>query len=81
MVQGVFYRRFVVEEARKTGLSGMVRNLPDGRVEVVAEGTRENLEVLVSRLKQGPPGASVSGLELDWGEETQGLAGFDIAYS
>jgi acylphosphatase len=71
---------FVVEEAQKIGLHGTVRNLHDGRVEVIAEGDRERLDALVARLRDGPPSASVSGLELDWDEKPEGLAGFDITY-
>jgi len=80
MVQGVFYRRFVLHEAGKLGLSGTVKNLSDGRVEVIAEGGRELLDVLVARLREGPPGASVNEVALVWDEEPEGLAGFNIVH-
>ena len=57
-VQGVFFRSFVSRQATQLGLTGYVRNLPDGRaVEVHAEGERKQLEELISYLKIGPPGA------------------------
>ena len=77
-VQGVFYRRFVVDEARPLGLSGMVRNLADRRVEVIAEGPKEGLAQLVRRLKQGPPDAEVTGVEVEWEPVGGEYVGFGI---
>ncbi len=54
-VQGVFFRGAAAQEARALGLSGWVSNLPDGRVEIVAEGGRRNLEMLC---RLGPSGAA-----------------------
>jgi len=62
-VQGVGYRYFVVRQADAAGLLGHVRNLPDGRVEVVAEGPEQALTGLEARLREGPFGADVSGLD------------------
>ncbi|MEO0071294.1 MAG: acylphosphatase [candidate division WOR-3 bacterium] len=80
MVQGVFFRMFVLKEARALGLCGRVRNLPDGRVEVIAEGERERLEKLVERLHQGPPGAMVTGVEVNWSEYNHEYNDFQIDY-
>ena len=67
-VQGVFFRAFTAAHARRLGLVGWVRNLPDGRtVEVVAEGGRAALDELLALLREGPPGAWVSGVEAGWG--------------
>jgi len=77
-VQGVFYRRFVVEEARPLGLSGMVRNLADRRVEVIAEGPKPGLAQLLRRLRQGPPDAEVTGVEVEWEPVRSEYAGFGI---
>lgn len=63
-VQGVWFRQSTVERARALGLTGWVRNLPDGRVEVVAEGDRASLEVLVAYCRQGPPLARVTSVEV-----------------
>ncbi len=59
-VQGVFFRVSVREQAQKLGLSGTVRNLPDGQVEVVACGGQTAVEALQAWLWQGPPHAQVS---------------------
>ena len=59
-VQGVFFRAFASRQARELGLTGYVRNLPDGEsVEVEAEGERNKLEELIGYLKVGPPAAKV----------------------
>ncbi len=59
IVQGVGYRFFVEREARRLGLAGYVKNLRDGRVEVYAIGTPEQLRQLAMQLKRGPALASV----------------------
>ncbi len=58
-VQGVGYRYFVQREAEALGLSGFVRNLPDGSVEVVADGPAETMRILAARLAHGPALADV----------------------
>ncbi|MGN2249360.1 acylphosphatase [Frateuria sp. GZRe14] len=62
-VQGVFYRASTRGQARQLDLTGHVRNLPDGRVEVVAHGSAEALDALERWLWQGPPAAEVEGVE------------------
>jgi acylphosphatase len=59
MVQGVGFRYSTLRQARRLGLSGYVRNLPDGTVEVVAEGEAEKLQQLTAWLRRGPMGAHV----------------------
>jgi len=58
-VQGVGFRWFVVDEARRLKLSGWVRNRPDGRVEIAASGNADALAQLESAVTSGPPGAEV----------------------
>ena len=60
VVQGVGFRWFVRERARRLGLAGWVRNLPDGSVEVLAEGDQGQLDLLEGELKKGPQGARVA---------------------
>ena len=62
-VQGVGYRYFFLRQAEALGLSGFARNLPDGVVEVVAEGAEHTLAELEELLKEGPAFASVSHVE------------------
>ncbi len=79
-VQGVFFRMFVYREARALGLCGEVRNLPDGRVEVRAEGDRAALESLVGKLRSGPRGAAVTGVTAEWLDYGHEYDDFSIAY-
>jgi acylphosphatase len=65
-VQGVSFRAYTVDEARTLGVSGWVRNLPDGRVEVEAEGDRAALEALARWCRVGPPAARVEDVEASW---------------
>jgi len=76
-VQGVGYRAFAQKKALELGLAGYAENLPDGRVEVVAEGPREALEVFLHHLRQGPRLARVEEVETEWAEEA-GLKGFYV---
>lgn len=63
VVQGVGFRWFVRERARRLGLAGFVRNLPDGSVEVAASGEEGQLELLRGELQRGPRGASVEAVQ------------------
>lgn len=62
-VQGVGFRWFVMREAARLDLAGYVRNLPDGSVEVVAQGPATALASLESALAHGPPSARVSNVD------------------
>jgi acylphosphatase len=72
---------FVLREANGLGLCGIVRNLPDGRVEVTAEGERQKLEQLVQRLRKGPPKAQVSDVTAEWEEYRHDHDSFQIEYT
>jgi len=68
-VQGVFFRRAAMDEARGLGLTGWVRNLPSGEeLEIVAEGPRRNLQMLWAWAHSGPPGARVEDVTEEWSE-------------
>jgi acylphosphatase len=64
-VQGVGYRWFAHDAARREGLHGQVRNLPDGRVEVEAEGTTDSLDRFEAALWRGPAHARVDDIAID----------------
>ena len=66
LVQGVGFRYFAFREARRLGLTGFVRNLPDRRVEIVAEGDRSLLETLVEAMRKGPQGSIVRDVQVEW---------------
>jgi acylphosphatase len=79
-VQGVGYRAFAFDAATREGLSGGVRNLPDGRVELDVEGERPRIERLVDRLRTGPPRSRVEGVQIVWQPAADAFAGFEIWY-
>lgn len=64
-VQGVWFRASTQKEAQKLNVTGWVRNLPDGRVEVLACGTRDQVELLKIWLQHGPPHADVTDVQCD----------------
>ncbi len=77
-VQGVNFRYHTYEEARRLGVSGWVRNLDDGRVEVLAEGERRRLEALVAWCRRGPRLAAVEGVEASWQPYAGDLVAFEV---
>ncbi len=80
VVQGVGYRYFALRVARRIGVRGYVRNLPDGRVEVYAEGTPEQLDQLRAYLQEGPPAAVVQGVEEVEVPPSGRWASFEVVY-
>ena len=79
-VQGVAFRYYAVEWAREEALTGWVRNLADGRVEILAEGGREGLERFLGRVTQGPRTARVDRFDTDWGEARGEFPDFRVAF-
>jgi len=77
-VQGVGFRWFVEREAHILGIAGWVRNNHDGSVEVLAQGTRDQLSGLRSRLQQGPRAARVDDVEENEAAPVAGLNAFRI---
>lgn len=76
-VQGVGFRFFAERAARSAGVKGWVRNLPDGRVETVAEGEEDAVSRYLEKIGRGPFGGSVAGLQVE--EHTpQGFQRFEI---
>lgn len=78
-VQGVWFRASTKRVAESLGLSGWVRNLPDGRVEAVFEGDEESVRKAVDWCRKGPEGAVVTHLEVMY-EPPEGLESFEIRY-
>ncbi|NIR87196.1 acylphosphatase [Candidatus Bathyarchaeota archaeon] len=79
-VQGVFFRSETQHKANRRNVSGWVRNLPDGRVEAVFEGERNDVERLIEFCKRGPPGARVTGVEVQWERYTGEYRRFKVRY-
>lgn len=75
-VQGVWYRGSMQQEARRRGLRGWVRNLPDGRVEAMIAGDANDVAEMIVWCEGGPQGAQVSGVRIV-DEPPNGGAGFD----
>jgi acylphosphatase len=80
LVQGVGFRYFVVHEASRLALRGYVHNTPQGSVAVVAEGSRAALEQLLQRLREGPGGAQVQHVAVDWGLAQGNYSEFRIRF-
>ena len=76
-MQGVFFRETLRRRAAAAGVSGWVRNRPDGHVEAVFEGERDHVERLVAFAREGPRGARVDWVDIA-SEEPEGLASFEI---
>jgi acylphosphatase len=77
-VQGVGFRWFVEREAHILGIAGWVRNNSDSTVEVLAQGTRDQLSGLRSRLREGPRAARVDDVDESEAEPIKGLSSFRI---
>ncbi len=80
IVQGVFFRAHTQNTAQHLGLVGWVRNLRDGRVEIVAEGKHAALEQFVTWCQTGPPHARVDDVNTTWNEATGEYRRFKIKY-
>jgi acylphosphatase len=79
-VQGVAFRFFAQHVANMLGVTGWVRNLYDGRVEVVAEGDKEALEQFLAELKKGPRLARVEKAEVIWEDYQAEFVDFSIRF-
>jgi acylphosphatase len=77
-VQGVGFRHFVLMAAQDLDLSGWVRNLWDGRVELIAEGSPEDLDNLMVQIRRGPASARVIELEENWDPPSGEFTGFHV---
>ncbi|MBI2336388.1 MAG: acylphosphatase [Deltaproteobacteria bacterium] len=79
-VQGVAFRAYTQGEARSLKLTGWVRNLPTGQVEILAEGPLQGLEKFLQWASHGPPSAQVRHVETTWGPSLGEFSEFSITY-
>ncbi|MEX0599883.1 MAG: acylphosphatase [Rhodothermales bacterium] len=79
-VQGVGFRHFTTQQARRLGVDGWVRNEPDGSVRVVAEGSKDALDELLDRLQEGPATARVDEVGIERSAGSGGFSGFMVRY-
>ena len=77
-VQGVFFRASTQKTAKQLVITGIVRNLPDGRVEIIASGATEALEQFISWCQQGPKFARVDHVDTTFIQTPQDYQGFEI---
>ena len=77
-VQGVFFRVETRKAARSYGVAGWVRNLPDGSVEAVFEGTRQQVEQVLEWCRKGPPLGRVDKIDVQWESATGEFNAFNI---
>lgn len=80
LVQGVNFRWYTQRRAAELGLCGFVRNLPDGWLEVVAEGERSSLATLLDWVRVGPSAAIVESVDAKWSSPTGEFSRFEVRY-
>jgi acylphosphatase len=76
-VQGVFFRKYLEEKANEFGIRGFVRNLDDGRVEVLIEGRDENVNTMLEICKKGNQHTKVTDIQIQE-LKNQGFEGFKV---
>ncbi|MEA2037804.1 MAG: acylphosphatase [Nanoarchaeota archaeon] len=79
-VQGVWFRDTTNKVASKLGLKGFVRNLPDGNVEVIAEGNEEKIKKLVKFCHDGPEHADVNNVDISYEDSKDEFTTFSIRF-
>lgn len=79
-VQGVYYRQNTMETAKAHGVTGWVRNLPDGRVEAVLEGDESGVKNVIEWCKVGPPKAQVEKVDMKFESYTGKVSEFTVIY-
>jgi acylphosphatase len=78
-VQGVFFRAWIRDQANELGVTGWVRNCPDGRVDMRIEGEEAAVQRLIERLHRGPPAARVEDVHL-WNVELFDFENFEVRH-
>lgn len=77
-VQGVGFRSFVEDEADRLGITGWVRNLYSGEVEVIAEGNEDDLKEFCEKISNGPSLSYITDFKLEWLQATAEYSNFNI---
>lgn len=80
MVQGVSFRSTTIKIAKSLGIKGWIRNLPDNRVEIIAEGEKDKIDALIEFLKKGPPAAKVDNVDVKIEKYNGEFKDFNIKY-
>lgn len=79
-VQGVWFRASTRDVARGFGVRGFVRNLPDRRVEAVLQGERAAVEKTIAFMREGPPGAQVVDVSVEWRDPSENFEEFHVRH-
>ena len=77
-VQGVGFRYFVLRQAQELDINGWVSNKPNGDVEALAQGDKEDLDQFIAKVKQGSAFSRVEDVSLNWLNEAEQYFGFEI---
>ena len=77
-VQGVFYRTYTKNAAAILNIKGWVRNLPNGSVEIVAEGKEQDIKQFIIKLRKGSPASAVEEIDTEWSETKKEFSDFEI---
>lgn len=79
-VHGVGFRRFIRSKARALGITGWVKNLPDGRVEILANGRKKDIEKLIEISEKGNIFSQVKGVVVNWEKDKEAFSDFEILF-
>ncbi len=79
-VQGVGFRRYLKSKAKPLGINGWVKNLPDGRVEIFAQGKKKDIEKLIEIAQKGNIFSMIKGVDVEWEEDKEEFSDFQILF-
>lgn len=79
-VQGVFFRDHTQKWASSLGVSGWVKNLANGQVEILVEGEKDKIKDLIELVRKGPPMSRVEGLDIEWAAYTGNYEDFRVTW-
>lgn len=77
---GTFFKSTAKGRARMLGIRGWIKNNSDGEIEAVLEGSKEDVEALIAFLNNGPNGAQIYDLQVEWKEPARNFQSFDIVH-